>query len=259
MLERRTPPPLNDGQRGAKTHRRHREPRQANGDELEDRPSRGRAAQPAPGAARKRCLATRPEPLVILVPRHTPRSLWPRGQQWQERDREVGIAPGAVREPLTIGGEGDGSAAAISQSQDRRAIVQRHDDCVDRERHQRAADAGPGIVVLAATLLQPLERRSRRGIGFPRIRRQHALGGGQPHIRLQGTDANAIADAKPAPLRAPACARRDAGTISRGHHGSARAHVAHDLLQLGVLQINDRIEQDENCGAMDAFRGECRE
>ncbi len=258
MLERRAPPPFDDGQRGTEAHRRHREPHQRDRNELQDRPTGRRAAQPAPRAAGGRYLVLVPEALVVFVPHDPARTLGPGREQRQQRNGDVGVAPGAVREPARIGGERDRAAAPVAQSQDRGPIVQRHDDRVDFERHQRGADAGPRVV-LVDTFLQPCERTPRRGIGLLDGRRQHAPRGGQPNVRLPRSDADAVLEPQASRSRAPRDARRDAGAIARRHDGPSRAHVADDLLQLGLLQGNERIEQDQNGGAMGALGGERRE
>src|SRR5213592_2854727 len=159
-LERRATAPFDHRQRGTEAHRRHREPGKRDGDQLHDRPPRGCAVQPAPGVAGERPLIAEPEPLMVLVPRDAPGPFGPRRKQRQQGDGDVGIAPCAVREPAAIGGKRNGAATTIPQPEDRRAIVQRHDDGVGGKRRQRGTQVGPGSVLIGA-LPELLERSPR--------------------------------------------------------------------------------------------------
>src|SRR3989441_2913170 len=75
MLERRATAALDHGTGRTKPHRGDRQPDQSDSDELQDRPSGRRAAQPTPRVSRQRRRALITEPLMIFVPGNSARPL----------------------------------------------------------------------------------------------------------------------------------------------------------------------------------------
>ena len=240
-----------DGPAGrAEPHRRHREPRQKHGDELEDRPAARRSREPAEQHRRHR--SSPPEPLMVFVPHHAPPPR--RRQQRSHEVRHVGRPPDAVAEIPRVGDECHAASPLIVEPQHRRAPIGQVQQGVLRRRRNGLALAflqlpGPHPQTrLGRPVIPPwLEKVGDRGQG-KRARRRN--------------DAKAVArEEHLLVVRTPTHAPRDAPTRAGGYHAAARANEPHHLRQLGRVEAARWIEhqQHRRRGPVRRVTGEIKE